>query len=177
MEADTSRMTETIARITTDPDAKDIASIHFSKTSLKFKCQRCAVFCCKCGGPRLSVYEAKNLKRHAKGAGLAIDDESMTVKNRNDGSCTFLTETSDKVYKCSVYDMRPTLCRLYPFQIKGLGEHSFFLNLIPCCNGLNTQDGEPVDEHFFMKNLRKPFLDHIKSPPSLIYLPDRNSEK
>lgn len=153
-------MTDRIAEITINPHTQDITAVNFSKNSLKFKCQRCAVFCCKCGGPRLSLKDVENLKRSGKCSDLSVDAEDMTLKNAKDGSCTLLTVNADQqIYQCSVYNLRPTLCRLYPFRFERLGEHSFELNLIPCCNGLNVYGGEPIDERFFRKHLRKPFLD------------------
>ena len=154
-------MTEKIVQITINPHTKDIISISFPQTSLKFKCQRCTVFCCKCGGPKLSLKDIKNLKRSRKRSDISIDAQSMTLKNRKDGSCTLLASNSDQVFRCSVYSARPTLCRMYPFQLEKLGESSFALNLILCCNGLNAKDGETIDERFFKKYLRKPFLDML----------------
>lgn len=158
-----SEMTERIAEITTGPHSNDIITTRFSQTSLKFKCQRCAVFCCKCGGPNLSSKEVGRLKQSGKHACLSIDSENPSVKNRKDGSCAFLAVDSRQLYRCSIYEERPTLCRIYPFQFIRLGEHSFALNVIPCCNGLNAHDGEPIDSHFFMKHLKKPFLDLVDS--------------
>ena len=163
-------MTYRIGEITVNLRANDIAKISFSQTSLKFRCQRCAVFCCKCGGPRLSPKDVRDLKRSGKSLALSIDTKDMTMKERKDGSCILLTVDSDKAYKCSVYNVRPILCRTYPFQFERLGEDSFALNLIPCCNGLNAHDGDPIDERFFKKHLRKPFLDlldHGQHCPSI----------
>jgi Fe-S-cluster containining protein len=149
-----------VTEITINPGTQDITAMNFSQNSLRFKCQRCAVFCCKCGGPRLSLKDVKNLERSGKISDLFVDSKDLTLKNAKDGSCLLLTvNTHKQKYHCSVYNLRPTLCRLYPFRFERLGQHSFELKLIPCCNGLNVDGGEIVDESFFRKYLREPFLD------------------
>jgi len=152
-------MSDKIAEITVNPRTQDVTAV-FSQNSLRFKCQRCAVFCCKCGGPRLSLKDIENLKLSGKCLDLLVDVEGMTLKDAKDGSCFLLAVNAhQQKHECSVYNLRPTLCRLYPFRFERLGEHSFELKLIPCCNGLNVHDGEPVDERFFRKYLFDPFLD------------------
>jgi Fe-S-cluster containining protein len=56
-------------------------------------------------------------------------------------------------YECSIYDVRPVLCRLYPFDFERINSNSFLLKIIPCCKGLNNADGEPVNEKFIAKHL------------------------
>ncbi len=155
-------MTNKIASITIQPRTHEILSVIFSKTSLKFKCQRCAVFCCRCGGPRLLPKDAMNLEQSGKCSIPSTIASKLTMQNKEDGSCIFLKEDSERVFACNVYDFRPILCRIYPFQFERTGNSSFSLNLIPCCNGLNAPDGEPVDMKFFSRHLRKPFLDSLE---------------
>jgi len=152
-------MTEKIADITINPRTGEVITVSFSETSLKFKCQRCAVFCCKCGGPRLLPKDVADLKQSGKSQVPSTIAHESTLQNKEDGSCIFLTADLEGVFACKVYDSRPTLCRVYPFQFERIGENSFSMNLIPCCNGLNTPDGQPVDESFFTKHLKKAFLD------------------
>ena len=45
---------EEIARILLDPKTKQILGITIYEENLGFKCRRCATFCCKLGGPKLT---------------------------------------------------------------------------------------------------------------------------
>lgn len=85
-----------------------------------------------------------------------------SLKNREDGACIFLKfDAKQKHYECSIYDFRPILCRLYPFDFDRVGTNSIVLKFIPCCRGLNNLDGKLVDERFINKHLLAPLLEAI----------------
>jgi len=76
------------------------------------------------------------------------------LRKRADGSCIFLRfDDKSKIYECSIYDVRPALCRIYPFHFERINSNSFMLKFIPCCKGLNNPDGELVDERFISNYL------------------------
>ena len=151
---------ENIAKIVVDPKTKQIVDMTFYKRNFRFKCKRCATFCCKLGGPNLTEKDVQQLKK----AGYATDNflEPTTKREsnsapkmqsrlgkRDDGSCIFLRFNNRlKIYKCSIYDVRPVLCRMYPFDFERIDSNSFMLKFIPCCRGLNSPDGQLVDERF-----------------------------
>jgi len=152
-----------IAEITMEPKTKEI-SLNFLGNTLRFRCQRCAVFCCKLGGPKLSPKDVERLRQGGYNQDVFLDVKQTSLKGKKDGSCVFLSVNAEKgLYRCSVYDFRPTLCRLYPFQFEKLGPQSYALKFIPCCNGLNTENGEIVDEKFFVKFLQEILFDLIDS--------------
>jgi len=156
---------ENIARIMVKPKTKQIVDITFYKRNFRFKCKRCATFCCKLGGANLAEKDVQRIKE----AGYAMDDllESITKRESNsplkmksrlgereDGSCVFLRfDDKMKIYECSIYDVRPVLCRIYPFDFERIDSNSFMLKFIPCCKGLNSADGELVDERFISNYL------------------------
>jgi Fe-S-cluster containining protein len=162
---------ENIAEVIFDPEAKRIVRMTFYHGDLRFRCRRCAVFCCKLGGPILTKSDVE----HAKLAGHRLEDFLETtldpkfkslpmivgnLKNSNDGSCIFLKSNLRRgVYECPIYDSRPARCRLYPFDFERVSPNSFTLKLIPCCNGLNAEDGELVNENFITKHLLNALLD------------------
>ena len=164
-------MDENIAEIIFDPAAKRIVRMTFYHDDLRFKCRRCAVFCCKLGGPELT----KSDMERAKLAGHGLEEflETTTdpkfkrlpmmvgnLKNSNDGSCILLKRGPRRgVYECPIYDSRPARCRLYPFDFERVSPNSFKLKLIPCCNGLNAEDGELVNENFITKHLLNALLN------------------
>lgn len=86
-----------------------------------------------------------------------------SLKNREDGSCIFLKFDAERDrYECSIYDFRPILCRLYPFDFDKVGSNIFMLKFIPCCRGLNDADGKLVDEKFITSNLAVSLVEAIE---------------
>lgn len=146
---------ETIAKILMDPKTKQIIGTTFYKRNFRFKCKRCAAFCCKLGGPNLTEKDVQRIKK----AGY-IRDDFLNLGKRDDGSCIFLRfDDKLKVYECSIYDIRPALCRIYPFHFERIDSNSFLLKFIPCCMGLNGPDGELVDERFISNHLLDTILE------------------
>jgi len=85
------------------------------------------------------------------------------LKTGADGSCIFLQQDIERnCFKCSIYDFRPALCRLYPFSFESLGSNRIALNIIPCCMGLNSPEGEPLDKNFVASRLLEPLLEAIE---------------
>ena len=161
-----------IARILLDPERKQILEIAVYEKNLRFKCKRCATFCCKLGGPKLTK---KDIERIAQ-AGYEVEEFFIpfkdmfncssifvgSLKSREDGSCIFLKPSPDEDgYECSIYDFRPALCRLYPFELYKRDFQSIVLGLIPCCRGLNNPEGEAVDESFIASSLLDAILDVV----------------
>jgi len=153
-----------IAEITIESKTKQVVNVNFRGNPLRFRCQRCAVFCCKLGGPRLTARDVERLSQAGYDSDIFLDDRQTSLKSGKDGSCIFLSfNAKEGLYQCSVYDYRPTFCRLYPFQLEKSGLRTCALKFIPCCNGLNTEDGEGVNEKFFGKFLQKILLDLMDS--------------
>jgi Fe-S-cluster containining protein len=166
-------MSDDIAEICWDPKTKQILRIVFFQRGLRFRCKRCAVYCCRLGGPEVTREDVERLRR----LGYNVKDFLNTtgqkkfkqqgvircaLKNKEDGSCVFLQfDKENNVYKCSVYEQRPTLCKLYPFDFQRIGANSVILKLIPCCNGLNQHDGDLVNKKFIERQLFKTILQLI----------------
>jgi len=143
---------EKIAEITIDLKSRRIERIDHHGSRFTFKCQRCSVFCCKLGGPKLSQKDIARLEEGGRRVSEFLNIDHMSLRCREDGSCVFLFfDTTTQVYTCSVYDYRPTLCRLYPLEFKRSGQNTYALRLIPCCNGLNAKDDESVDTNLIIK--------------------------
>jgi len=154
------QLSKNLARATIEPKTKQIIDLSLHQKHLRFKCRRCATFCCKLGGPWLTEKDIERIKQ----AGYDVKDffepasnnefERLSamrgsLKNREDGSCIFLKfDVEEDRYECSIYDFRPTLCRLYPFHFDRAEHNSIVLKLIPCCRGLNNPDGKLVNEEF-----------------------------
>jgi len=164
-------LSEVLARITINPETKQIENLSIHQKSLRFKCRRCATFCCRLGGPKLTRKDIEQIKRagyplkdflepalNSEFKGIAIRGGSM--KNKEDGSCIFLKfDAEENRYECSIYDFRPVLCKLYPFDFDRVGSNVIVLKFIPCCRGLNLPDGDLVDEEFIANHLLGSLLE------------------
>lgn len=82
-----------------------------------FKCDRKCADCCK----YLTVKLPKKDIRGIKGAGyeeeffMEFDTHIKSpVLKLTDNGCIFLTKKGDKYY-CRIYQIRPNVCRQYPF--------------------------------------------------------------
>jgi len=142
-----------IAQISFEPGTLNVKNITFCIWNLRFKCKRCATFCCRLGGPTLSLKDVERLKKAGYKEVEFFDGAHVSLKNKADGSCIFLQlDKKRHVSKCSVYDSRPALCRLYPFHFERISPSSFLLKILPC-RGINRHYGELVNERFIITHL------------------------
>ena len=154
----------TIAEITIDPETKRVIRVEYQERGARFKCQRCAIFCCRLGPPKLSQKDIERLKLSRRNSNKFLYEHQLNLRSREDGSCVLLSRDSpDTLHKCSVYRFRPTLCRLYPFQFQKLNENRYALRLITCCNGLNTDDGVPINTSFVVRLVKSELSGLIDS--------------
>jgi Fe-S-cluster containining protein len=159
-----------IARVRIDPESGQFLDIRLFEKGLRFKCRRCAVYCCKLGGPCLTKEDIEQIESAGYKTSEFVEDSkrkygellmTSAMKNREDGSCTFLrTDEKRNTYECSIYAIRPIFCRLFPFEIKRMDLSSFLLNILPC-NGLSDADGELVNTGFFVKHLLGKNYEHL----------------
>jgi len=56
-------LSENIAQISLEPQAHSVKHITLHVNDLRFKCKRCATFCCELGGPKLSARDIGRLKK------------------------------------------------------------------------------------------------------------------
>ena len=165
------KLKENIAKVKLDPETGQILDIHLFEKSLRFRCRRCAIYCCKLGGPCLVKEDIEQIESAGHKTSEFIEDSkrkygnhsllTSAMKNRKDGSCIFLrTDEKRNVCECSIYEIRPILCRLFPFEIKRIDIGSFLLKILPC-NGLNDADGELVNKRFVVKHLFENNYEHL----------------
>jgi len=164
---------EVLAKITVDSKTRQIRDLSLLQECFRFKCRRCATFCCRLGGPKLSRKDIERIEE----AGYHVKDFLETsnsefkdmpvmrgsLKNKEDGACIFLkSDAKQNRYECSIHDFRPILCRLYPFDFERISSDSIVLKFIPCCRGLNNPNGKLVDERFVDKHLLAPLLEAVE---------------
>jgi Fe-S-cluster containining protein len=104
-----------------------------SSTAGKFPCDTCDTNCCK---EYVIFVNAHDVYRLSTGLGMApkkfleiygAKDYSLGIKveeglvdlalKQNNGGCEFLEETKD-VFRCTVNDFKPGVCKSYPFSMK-----------------------------------------------------------
>jgi Fe-S-cluster containining protein len=153
---------ENVAKVKLDPVTGQFLDVCLFEKNLRFRCRRCAIYCCRLGGPCLTREDIRQIESVGHKTSEFVEDSkrkygnrflmASAMKNRKDGSCIFLrTGKKRDAYECSIYETRPILCRLFPFEIKRI-ENDSFLKILPC-NGLNDADGELVNERFVVKHL------------------------
>ena len=158
------KLKENIAKVKVDPETGRLLDIHLFEKNLRFRCKRCAIYCCKLGGPWLTEEDIELIESAGHKTSAFVEDSKIkyenrslmtkAMKNRKRGSCIFLRKDKRRhAYECSIYEIRPVFCRLYPFEIKRIDIDSFFLRILPFCNGLNDAGGELVNKGFVAKHL------------------------
>jgi hypothetical protein len=56
-------LSENIAQISLEPQAHSVKHITLHFFYHRFKCKRCAIFCCKLDGPKLTARDVERLKK------------------------------------------------------------------------------------------------------------------
>jgi len=165
------KLNENVARIILNPETKQTTNITICQKNLRFKCKRCATFCCKLGGPNLTKGDIERIEQAGYKAESFLEPvqngkyESMItpygcLRNRKDSSCIFLRfNDKNRSYECAIYSVRPILCRLYPFEVKMPSPNRIVIKIISCCRGLNNPDGQIVDESFVVNHLVEAIFD------------------
>jgi Fe-S-cluster containining protein len=69
---------------------------------------------------------------------------SYEMKKRENGKCVFLENN-----RCTVYSLRPLICRFYPFELKFSNSKKFKFLYTEECPGLNK--GQPLNKDYFRK--------------------------
>jgi len=127
---------------------------------VRFGCCRCATFCCRLGGPQLTERDMVRLEETDIKRELFVEGRSL--RNKANGECIFLRrDLGSGSYTCAIYEHRPVLCRIYPFDLKIDKNDEWMLSLLPC-KGLSTPKGESVDRRFIEKHL-KPLFPQIRT--------------
>ena len=90
---------------------------------------KCPAICCKIADINLDENDLKILRQAAKGKADKIEscNEDGELHYKMHPPCPFL-----EFNKCSIYDRRPTMCRLFPFNITTMPDA---LLLFPCDMG------------------------------------------
>ena len=165
------KLGENVAKIILNPETKQITNITIYQENLRFKCKQCAAFCCRLGGPNLTKGDIERIKQAGQKTKSFLEpvqngkyESTITpygcLRNKKDGSCIFLKFNHERrSYECTIYDARPILCRLYPFEVETPSPNCIIIKIISCCLGLSSAEGEVVDERFVTNHIVEAMFD------------------
>jgi Fe-S-cluster containining protein len=77
------------------------------------------------------------------------------IRKTEDGKCVFLKDNS-----CSIYKIRPLICRFYPFQLKNLRTNRYTFTYTDECPGIGN--GPQLKREFFERLFEK-FMELMKA--------------
>jgi len=135
-----------------------VKTVKLDKKGLRFKCRRCATFCCRLGGPMVGCKDLRRLKKAISKIDSFIETAAVgtsvikVLASKPNRQCILLRRDSRGKYRCSEYALRPDACRTYPFKL--IRRDSCLTVLVSPCRGLNYKEGQLIDERLVGKYLR-----------------------
>ena len=125
---------------------------------LSFRCEFCTLCCrdtekrvrrillLKADVDNISSETSMEIDRFAEGI-EGFRPYIYQMKKTADGRCIFL-----KGNLCSIYNVRPLVCRFYPFQLRSIGSNRYVFTYTKECPGIGK--GAPLRREFFEKLFR-----------------------
>jgi Fe-S-cluster containining protein len=123
--------------------------------NVRFLCNKCAI-CCGDTEERdrsillLRIEAKRTAQKTQKATGEFAEKIEGSepyvyrMKKTRDGKCVFLKDS-----RCSIYDIRPLICRFYPFQLKKVGSRELVFAYTNKCLGIGK--GPRLKRSFFEK--------------------------
>jgi len=120
---------------------------------IRFRCEKCALCCgdtkdkirsillLKSESDRISKRTLRDLGKFAEKI-EGFEPYVYQMRKTEDGKCLFLKDNS-----CSIYQIRPLICRFYPFQLKNLGRNRYAFTYTDECPGIGR--GPQLKRDFF----------------------------
>ncbi len=121
--------------------------------NIRFHCTRCTTCC---GDTETKTRHIFTLKDEAKAISEVIskpiksfadlrkghEPYGYEMKKNEDGKCVFLEDD-----KCAIYNVRPLICRYYPFELKSQEDGQYAFHYTTECLGLGS--GRILKESYF----------------------------
>lgn len=120
---------------------------------VRFRCERCAL-CCGDTKDRIRLILLLKIEadRISKKTLTDLDEFADKIegsepyiyqmRKTEDRKCVFLKDDS-----CSIYQIRPLICRFYPFQLKNMGNNRYAFSYTHECQGVGK--GPQLKRDFF----------------------------
>ena len=121
--------------------------------NIHFECSRCAL-CCRDTENRsrtilLLRREAEKISGKIQKSIVefaerkeGVEPYVYVMRKTSDGKCVFLKDNL-----CTIYEMRPLICKFYPFKLDNLGNHKYVFNYTQECPGIGS--GPQLKRKFF----------------------------
>ena len=125
----------------------------------RFKCVKCGICCGNTQTKKRHILLLKteaeqistNINQPISEFALKIEDKEPYVyemaKTPEEGKCVFLKENH-----CTIYALRPLVCRFYPFELKTMGPRKHKFTSTDECHGLRK--GRVLQVEYFRKLFR-----------------------
>ena len=126
---------------------------------VSFECERCALCCgdtekksrsillLKGEADRISEKNLLGLNEFAEKI-EGLEPYTYRMRKTEDRKCVFLKDNS-----CSIYQIRPLICRFYPFQLKNPGNDRYVIEYTDECPGIGK--GPKLKKAFFRQLFRE----------------------
>ena len=125
---------------------------------VRFRCERCGLCC---GDTETKIRQIFLLKTEAK---RISEDSSIEIEEfaeKMEGSEPFVFKMKKKGGKCiflrdnlcSIYEIRPIICRFYPFKLENLGKNRYRFSYTEECPGIGK--GPQLKRDFFEELFRE----------------------
>ena len=146
------------------PKRRGIVKFEYPK-HVCFRCSRCALCCgdteaktrqillLRAEAERIAEEISKGLNEFAEERNEA--DPFVYRMRKREGKCVFLRGNL-----CSIYDIRPIICRFYPFKLENLGRSRYAFSYTDECPGIG--EGAHLKRSFF-EGLFKEFLGSMNA--------------
>jgi Fe-S-cluster containining protein len=140
-------------------------------TTVRFRCTKCGICC---GDTKKKTRHILLLKPEAEQIARTtsrpipafaekIEDRTPYVyemrKSPEDGKCIFLDKN-----RCTIYPLRPLICRFYPFELKTAHNEKYTFLFTEECPGINK--GRILSEAYFKKIFRLAQAKHRQTEDS-----------
>jgi len=132
---------------------------------VSFKCEFCTL-CCRDTEDRVRriLLLESEANRISSETSMEIDEFAERIegfepyvyqmRKTEDGICIFLKGNS-----CSIYPIRPLICRFYPFQLRSIGKNRYIFTYTNECPGIGK--GVQLKRDFFERLFRM-FMKSMK---------------
>lgn len=121
---------------------------------IRFDCIYCGVCCCNTMSKNRHILMLKHevnqisSKLNKKISDFAVEsignDSYLFEMKKNDGKCIFL----DQYNKCSIYLLRPLICKFYPFELINQKNEEFKFKVTYECPGIGL--GKVLRKEYFI---------------------------
>lgn len=133
--------------------------------NVRFECKRCALCCGDTETRNRSILMMQiEAYRIMKKALIDLDEFAEKIecsepyiyrmRKTEKGQCFFLQDKS-----CSIYQVRPVICRFYPFQLENTRDDRYVFSYTKECQGIGEKS--LLTKHFFQE-LFSEFMEVLK---------------